>query len=36
MKKLDMENDYEDFENLLIEMFKKQFNCKKINIEWMD
>jgi len=33
---MNMEDAYDEFELVLIEMFKKQFNCKKINIEWMD
>lgn len=36
MKKMKMEDDYDSFEKVLIEMFKTKFNLKSVHIEWMD
>ena len=36
MKKMKMEDDYDSFEKVLIEMFKTKFNLKTVHNEWMD
>lgn len=36
MKTLDMEDNYSEFEEYLLSMFKLHFNNKKIEIIWMD
>jgi hypothetical protein len=36
MEKMNMEDDYEGFTNILESMFKTQFNVKRIEIDWMD
>ena len=35
VEKLKMEDDYEQFEELLMKMFEKQFSTK-FEIEWLD